>query len=793
MKLLNGYELDRYSKYNVKYEEHTISGTVKKINYFSYKEDGMSWFSIKLYNIEMDRVINVSGFTTKNLKEFKNISSGNLFLTGFGVYGKDNYGYKAVFSSDCNVSFFEYTQDDVFRFFKNAKNIGEVTISDIWWEYRSSSIFAFFSNFENTCKKCRLNKRQKESLYEIVNTNNPYKIRFERFPKMSDALFYFIINEISDSSSKMQMFDDDFSDLFLNKVNTSVLYKYASKNKSLFVDIDSFCMDTFNINAMDEIRINAILMLGFNLLTNKYRCLGFYFNDVGNFSKIGFEEYYDICAKLNIKSLNTDYEFFTKDFFLKSIKNNDNLVLDFRELENKTYITTVYNKNMLEYVSNILHKYNIENKEKKELVEEDVKNVVKKFTNLNVEQKMALENILCSRMSFLSGGPGRGKTYLISAVISCWRELFGNNFVVLGPTGKSVNRIMESLSYMKNECSTLASFILKNELMDVGCDKFVKPKYRNKYDISKNVLVIVDEVSMVTIKNIKHLFSIMDGCSFLFVGDKDQLPPIESGDFLKEVLKTDFPCQFLVENMRTSNKEIVTNSDKIINSDFNLDFCDCFSFEKTDTYNDFVVQWYEDRISKISMSEIMVLTPFNDVVKSLNKQIQDKVNKDSDSLGVLYHGYKNHNMYIKINDRVMCCENNSEAIYEDDDGKGFGIFNGDIGYITNFSPYDEIFTFVTDSGKKYYFSLDEIDLFVPAYVLTIHKSQGSEASDVCVVLPKKRSFSDFLNRQLLYTAVTRAKNNVVICGSYVTFSNCISTSIKDNVTDLSYEYKKGCE
>lgn len=399
------------------------------------------------------------------------------------------------------------------------------------------------------------------------------------------------------------------------------------------------------------------------------------------------------------------------------------------------------------------------------------------FTDM---QKSAIISSALSGITILTGGPGTGKTTTLKGMISLF-EMLGLSVSLAAPTGRAAKR-MTDLS------GTLAKTIHRLlEAMKTSNNETIFGKNENnKLNID---IVILDEVSMLDINLMSSfLKAIHTDTRIILVGDYDQLPPVGPGNLLRDIIKSEkFNVISLNQIFRQSKQSlIITNAHNInkgmdiISGDSKSDF---FLMKKPDsnTIIKTIVSLCSNRLPSfynLTPDQIQVLTPSRNAkigTKNLNTFLQEALNPLKDDKSEQYFNDK----IFRVGDKVMQMNNNYDTPFEDDDTK-VGVFNGDIGFITSIDKYNQIVKINFDNKIAIYTfeNLKELDL---AYALTVHKSQGSEFEAVILAVgnntPKK-----LLTRNILYTAITRAKKLLII----VTSDGTIEYMIKNNTKHKRY-------
>ena len=379
-------------------------------------------------------------------------------------------------------------------------------------------------------------------------------------------------------------------------------------------------------------------------------------------------------------------------------------------------------------------------------------------------QRQAITEAFENGVLVLTGGPGTGKTTTLNAIISLFesREL---EIQLAAPTGRAAKRITELTG---REAMTIHR-LLEAEW---GSDERLKFARNEKNPLSCQVL-IVDEVSMVdAILFEKLLKALKLNCRIILVGDADQLPSIGAGNVLSDILASNmFPAIRLNKVFRQANESlIVTNAHAIINNekiDITRKDSDFFFLKRNDNFSviDTVLQLCCERIPSAykldPLKDIQVLCPSRKMdtgTVNLNNLLQERLNPRAKNQPQLcYKGF-----FYRVGDKVMQTKNNYDLQYKKDNGEySTGIFNGDVGFITEIDVRASTMNVRFEDKTATYFA-EEIGQLEPAYAITVHKSQGSEFD--CVIIPLFNLPTRLKYRNLLYTAVTRAKKLLIIVG-----------------------------
>ncbi len=402
------------------------------------------------------------------------------------------------------------------------------------------------------------------------------------------------------------------------------------------------------------------------------------------------------------------------------------------------------------------------------------------------KQKRAMAMAAKNGIVILTGGPGTGKTTTVRGIIQVF-EALGLNTLLAAPTGRAAKRLNE-LTGM--EAKTIHR-LLEAGFTTGGHTAFAR-NITNPLDCDA---VILDEVSMVDITLMQALLAALPyGARLVLVGDADQLPPVGPGNFLRDIIGSKrVPTIQLTEIFRQAQQsDIVMNAHAVnkgempVASGHDGDF---FIMKRTDpaTVIETVSQLCSLRLPRyygLTPSQIQVLSPakrHGSGTIPLNRRLQEALNPPSVEKKEKRFG----ETIFREGDRVMQIRNNYEILWErGEDEEGEGIFNGDVGEIIHIFPEQECMTVKFDDriATYTYDMLNELEL---AYAVTVHKSQGSEFDAVVLALseglPKK-----LLTRNILYTAITRAKKLLVIVGA----ANTLAYMVQNNQKGRRYSALK---
>ena len=417
---------------------------------------------------------------------------------------------------------------------------------------------------------------------------------------------------------------------------------------------------------------------------------------------------------------------------------------------------------------NISYQYNREDLNKKAL---EIENLID--TVLDEQQRIAIKEAVCNGLLVITGGPGTGKTTTINAIIKLF-EAEGLSILLAAPTGRAAKRMSETTGY---EAKTIHRMLELSKLtQDEGNNYTFERNENNPLDVD---VLIIDEMSMVDISLMNALLkAISVGTRLILVGDVNQLPSVGPGNVLKDIINSN--CYNVVKLTKifrqAEGSDIIVNAHKINAGEqinLNNESMDFFMLKRNeaDIITAVMINLIRNKLPKYVKAtpfDIQVLTPMRKGelgVERLNKAIQMALNPASPKKREKEH----HQGVFREGDKVMQIKNNYQLAWEVKSSYGIttasgtGVFNGDAGVIKEINLFSEHLIVEFDDNRLADYSFSQLDELELAYAVTIHKSQGSEYP--AVVLPLLDGPRLLFNRNLLYTAVTRAKSCVVIVGN----------------------------
>lgn len=400
---------------------------------------------------------------------------------------------------------------------------------------------------------------------------------------------------------------------------------------------------------------------------------------------------------------------------------------------------------------------------------------------LDEHQVTAVKEAVCNGLLVITGGPGTGKTTTINTIIKYF-ELEGMDIFLAAPTGRAAKRMSETTGF---EARTVHRMLELNGGAEGGAGF-----ERNEQNPLETDVIIIDEMSMVDISLMHALLkAIPVGTRLILVGDVNQLPSVGAGSVLRDIIRS-HACNVVMLTKifrQASTSDIIVNAHKInhgeevVLDNKSMDFFFLKRYD-ADVIISVVLQLIKQKLPKFvdaTPYDIQVLTPMRKGllgVERLNGILQQYLNPPMKHKLEKEQG----DIVFREGDKVMQTKNNYQLAWEIRTklglcvDKGMGVFNGDMGVIREINDFAETLTVEFDEGRMVeypYKLLEELEL---AYAITIHKSQGSEYP--AVVIPLLSGPSMLMNRNLLYTAVTRARKCVTLVGNDTTFAEMIQNT-----------------
>ena len=475
----------------------------------------------------------------------------------------------------------------------------------------------------------------------------------------------------------------------------------------------------------------------------------------------------------------------------------------------------VYSKNFYEAEKNIAEKIvvlrNADNVKRIRTLREDLRIIEDNIDiELSEKQREAIESINEHNVCIITGGPGTGKTTIIKAIIELYKK-HGMKPVLCAPTGRAAKRMTETTG---EDAKTLHR-LLELAGMSDDTDNFNTNLLVTPID---GDIIIVDEASMIDMFLMNYLLkAIYKGTKLVLVGDTDQLPSVGPGSILKDIIDSK-QVQTITLNQifrQAAKSKIIVNAHRVNEGENfisgnvketqideeNIELLDDFFYineANQEKIQQTIVSLCKGRLKKFGnydfFSNIQVITPTKKGklgTKELNVLLQkelnpEEVDKDEKEFGEIK---------FREQDRVMQTKNNYNLLWEKDNDRTFrkelgnGIFNGELGIIDRINKEEKTVRVKFDDGKIATYDNTDLDQLEHAYAITVHKSQGSEF-DV-VILVASQSAPMLLTRNLIYTAMTRAKKLLIVIGPQSVVSYMIqNNTTRQRNTGLTYKLEK---
>ena len=486
-----------------------------------------------------------------------------------------------------------------------------------------------------------------------------------------------------------------------------------------------------------------------------------------------------------------------------NLKVNNEIVLENRNDEKWVYLYSFY-KAENQIAERILKLDKAKNMKKVSNIEKELKLVEEKTDiMLSEKQKEAIRAINDNNVTIITGGPGTGKTTIIKSIIEIYKQK-KYKIVLCAPTGRAAKRMTETTG---EEASTL------HRLLEIGkVDEESLFKKDSEYQGAPidGDIIIVDEVSMVDMFIMSYLLDcIYLGTKLILVGDSDQLPSVGPGSVLQDLIASEKIVTVHLDKIfrQAAKSKIIVNAHRVNNGkgfiskedpELEKDSKQDFYFIKENSQEKIleeVLSLCNGRLKKFGdydfFENIQVLSPTKKGLlgtKEMNKALQNELNphregeNEKASMGAIF----------RIGDRVMQIKNNYDISWERrSDGSveiGNGVFNGEMGTITNIDEKQKNVRVKFDDEKVCWYEFNELEQLEHSYCITIHKAQGSEFDVVIMIIPQAAPM--LLTRNLLYTGLTRAKKLLIVIGNDRIIDFMIrNVDSKKRNTGLEYKLK----
>lgn len=518
---------------------------------------------------------------------------------------------------------------------------------------------------------------------------------------------------------------------------------------------------------------------------------------------------FDILVKQVNELLLVDVQDY--DRFLTDLSIDKKVVVKIKDGVKCVYARMYYY--MESNVAAMLNHLDVSMEEDQTFIEDRIKRIEEQ-ENIELDdiQKEAVTKAVRNGLVIITGGPGTGKTTTINTIIKYF-ELEGLDIRLAAPTGRAAKRMTEACGY---EAQTIHRLLEisggvpegDRKSSAAGLSMFFE---RNEDNPLEADVIIVDEMSMVDINIMNSLLKAVPiGTKLILVGDVDQLPSVGPGNVLKDIIDSGcFPVVKLERIFRqAAQSEIIINAHKInrgeqvVLNKYSKDFL-FVRREGADNIINAMKTLLRDKLPgyvQADVHDIQILTPSrksNVGVERLNKIMQDFLNpKDG-----LKQERQVSDTIFREGDKVMQIKNDYQLAWEKRSKygipveQGMGVFNGDTGIIERISTFDENVTVRFEDGRMVNYEFSQLEELELAYAITVHKSQGSEYP--AVIIPMAQGPRMLMNRNILYTAVTRARKCVCLVGEEEIFrimaGNVSETKRYSSLTDRIREIHEAIE
>lgn len=730
-----------------------ISGEVIKIRFFN-EENGYGVFDL-----------NAEGGELKVVGNFESLSVGEL-LEIEGNFSYDNK-YGEQFSAISYEKKLPKSENEIVKYLSSGiiSGIGSKNARLIVESFGKNSLDIVFDETDRLKEIRGIGKKSIEKIKSSVNV-----LRISK-----DILFK--LSNLGISLTLSRKIYSVYKEDTLNVINENP-YKLIKNVKGIgFLKADEIALKN-NMDRNSPFRIESAIIY---LLNQKAINNGHVFYPKDKLTKevsdlIGVEE--DLIVSVYVK-LVVDCE----------------ITIDTVDGEEVIYLDYLYNSE--NYISSKISKM-IFNDEFK--IHFDVEKEVNHFLNdlsinLSENQIKAIKSAFDDNVFIITGGPGTGKTTIINTIANIYQNM-GYNIMLCAPTGRATKRIEESSGIEAKTIHRMLGY------MPLG-DGFGKFEYNEDNTLDAD-LIIVDETSMVDLMLFENLLrGLKDSTKLILVGDIDQLPSVGAGNILRDLINSNVIKVVILNEIFRQSKDsnIILNAHKINSGESPIlngkgsDFFFLPTNNNVETRN-LVVDLVSRRLPKAygynSLKDIQILTQTKKGicgVVELNKVLQEILNPLDAYKKEITFGHK----IFRLGDKVMQTKNNYNLGYDQDDEdfideENVGVFNGDMGYISFIDNEDKKVFVDLEDGRNVKYSIEDLDNLELGYSITIHKSQGSEFK--CIIIPLFDGFYMLQTRNLLYTAITRAKELIVLVGDINVMNKMISNNtINSRYSNLTYKIR----
>lgn len=675
--------------------------------------------------------------------ELKNKSSAYFVGTFIDLKLKNNYKMEGnliihkKYGVQFNVTNYENLlpekKDELIEFLSSDLfPIGIKTAEKIVEKFKEKTIEVILDNPNSLLLIPRLNKDKIDKIYETLKS---YQSTSEIVLELQHLGF-----NTKDSLSILNKYKVNS----LDKINNNI-YSLIDELDFNFNTIDEIALNN-NYDTLDTRRISALIIHSLNELT---------FSNGDTYSFIE-EIYLWINKYVEIDMEKLEYE------LIKLNKNGRIIIKDNRYYLKELYDAELYIKDRLCFLNDMSKRELPKLEEKLESLEK--KNHIK-YDDM---QKKAIIKAINNNLTIITGGPGTGKTTIIKAIVSLLKDTCKvklEDIALLAPTGRASKKMMESTGV---SASTIHKYL--------GWDKERNMFRVDAYHPNQEDYIIVDETSMIdTVLMASLLKGIKRDAKIILVGDYFQLPSVSQGQVLKDLIESEMLDVIKLNRLYRQNEDsyIINLAYEIKDKDLNEYFTN-----KKEDYN-FII-----------CDNDVVINNINEIVnKAISKGYDDKTIQVLAPMYKSINGIDNLNKSLQEIFNPFSPEKNeiimSEVIYREGDkvlqlvnDPDNNVFNGDIGYIVSINNRKTMEVIIDYDGNYVTYPRDKFNNFRHGYAISIHKAQGSEFN--MVIIPFVNSFKRMLYNKLVYTAVTRAKNKLILVGDPNSFIYGVKNDYIDN-------------
>lgn len=726
-----------------------VKGTYTQNIYQS--ENGYTVGLLKVSETNDEELLKYKNKTINFVGNFVELKEKNNYLFRGACINHPRYGFQYV------VSEYEILlpeeKDELITFLSSELfPIGEKTATKIVEKFQEETLQIILDNPHNLLLIPRMTEAKAQKIHDIL----------EKYQESSHIIL--ALTKMGFTSKQSFSIFHKYQSETLEMVNDNIYMLVEDIEELNFKEVDDIALKN-GISVTDENRLVAYIIYIMEKLCFEQGCTYLSFDDIiPFFNIITAEEAEYLLVKL-VRMGKIVIE--DKKYYLRKFYDAEKYIAD--KFMRLSQLKGNENKKISKYIDLVAKDENI---------------------TYDETQKHAILSALTHNFTIITGGPGTGKTTIVKAIVSVllnYLEVKDKDIALLAPTGRASKKMCEKMNI---SASTIHRFLKWNkETNDFNI---------NEYDKASQKYIIVDEVSMIDTLLMEALLKgLRDDVTLILVGDYNQLPSVREGQVLKDIIDSEcFPVIQLVSLYRQNeNSYIVSLASEIKDKNLSLNFTDlkddynfieCHSMDVSYVIHEII----DKALAKgFDDTDIQILAPMykgENGIDNLNKILQEKFNPASYAKKELAVG----DVIYRVGDKVL------ELVNSPDDN----VYNGDIGYIQN------ILTSKESSSKRNEIIVNfdgNIVTYTPAnfinirhgYAISVHKAQGSEFK--MVIIPFLRSFHRMLYNKLIYTAVTRAKNYLIVVGDKKSFVDGVyndyvenrKTSLKDFIK-IKYNLSK---